>query len=147
MGCDSHGRRLHEAEGQYFLYNVWWQIVFCTFMLNERSLQLYCSSVPIKCKLNASQTCFLLNKQFNSVLTRLDTFKCAVSLLGFNFQMTFPVLYELLSRGGSVDTIAGHFPEVRQGASLMSAVGWRFCCCFCRGKIVRTLILVLCHLC
>lgn len=46
----------------------------------ERSLQLYCSSVPIKCKLNVSQTCFLLNKQLNPVLPRLGNFKCTVSL-------------------------------------------------------------------
>lgn len=56
----------------------------------ERSLQLYCSSVPIKCKLNVSQTCFLLNKQLNSVLPRLENFKCAASLLESNFHLTFP---------------------------------------------------------
>lgn len=81
----------------------------------ERSLQLYCSSVPIKCKLNVSQTCFLLNKQLNSVLPRLENFKCAVSLLESNFHLTsqclLSVLWGLLSWAGSVSAAAGHFPK------------------------------------
>lgn len=44
----------------------------------ERSLQLHCSSAPIKGKLNVSQTCFLLNKQLKPFFPRLDIFPCAV---------------------------------------------------------------------
>lgn len=72
-------------------------IMFCGRLFSahsctgERSLQLYCSSVPIKCKLNVSQTCFLLNKQLNSVLPRLENFKCTESLLESNFHLTFPL--------------------------------------------------------
>lgn len=54
----------------------------------EMSLQLYCSSGPITSKLYISQMCFILNKQLNSVLPRLENVNCGVSLLELNFQVT-----------------------------------------------------------
>lgn len=137
---------IHMAEGCRMLKDSISSVMFCGRLFSahsctgERSLQLYCSSVPIKCKLNVSQTCFLLNKQLNSVLPRLGNFKCALSLLESNFHLTFHcllcVLRQLLSRAGSVSTTAGHFPEVHYRASLLPAKGCLFCCCFCQGKIV-----------
>lgn len=88
---------IHTTEGCVRLKDNISYIMFCGRLFSahsctgERSLQLYCSSVPIKRKLNISQTCFLLNKQLNSVLPRLEIFKCVVSLLEFNFQTTFPL--------------------------------------------------------
>lgn len=88
---------IHMAEGCRMPKDNISYIMFCGRLFSahsctgERSLQLYCSSVPIKCKLNVSQTCFLLNKQLNSVLLRLGNFKCAESLLESNFHLTFPV--------------------------------------------------------
>lgn len=88
---------VHMAEGCRMPRDNISYIMFCGRLFSahsctaERSLQLYCSSVPIKCKLNVSQTCFLLNKQLNSVLLRLENFKCTVSLLESNFHLTFPL--------------------------------------------------------
>lgn len=88
---------IHMAEGCMVLKDNISYIMFCGRLFSahscssERSLQLYCSSVPIKRKLNISQTCFLLSKQLGSALPRLEISKCAVSLLEFDFQMTSPL--------------------------------------------------------
>lgn len=142
---------IHMAEGCRMLKDSISSVMFCGRLFSahsctgERSLQLYCSSVPIKCKLNVSQTCFLLNKQLNSVLPRLENFKCALSLLESNFHLTFPcllcVLRQLLSRAGGVSTTAGHLPEVHYRASLLPAKAACFAVVSARARLYELLLI------